>query len=107
MRKESKLPLFTIPESKPKVTKQNEKSALDKLKLKRGESILELIDTARKMVLEKLGGYITKSKCITTLEDLKKFFDETEENADIGIDTETTRLIRAEYKQCEPIYYWV
>lgn len=62
-------------------------------KLKKGETIDTLINTARKLVEEKLGKYKDTSKCVLNDTDLIKFFDETPDDAVIGIDTETTRLI--------------
>ena len=61
-------------------------------KLKKGETIDTLIITARKLVEEKLGKYKDTSKCVLDEESLIKFFDETPEDAVIGIDTETTRF---------------
>jgi len=79
-----------IPSKKP-ATPKKEKSGSE-IKLKKGETISSLIETAKKLVEEKLGNYKDVSKCITNLDDLKHFFDTTEENAPIGIDTETTGL---------------
>lgn len=61
-------------------------------KLKKGETIDTLINTARKLVEEKLGKYKDTSKCVLNDADLIKFFDETPDDAVIGIDTETTGL---------------
>lgn len=76
--------------SKPKVeVKQKEIN----FKFKKGETIDTLINSARKLVEEKLGKYKETSKLVTNSADIIKFFDETPENGVIGIDTETTRLI--------------
>lgn len=99
--------LFEIPkayiEKKDKIEKPKEVS----IKLKKGETLDTLIVAARKLVEEKLGKYKNTSKCVLDKDKLIRFFNETPENGIIGIDTETTRLIVAEYKQGEPIYYWV
>lgn len=78
--------LFDLPEE-PKPQK-NEKT--QKLKLKKGQTINDLVEVARKTVLEKLGKYKDHSKCILYIDDLKKFFNETKEY--IAIDTETMGL---------------
>lgn len=65
----------------------------NKLKLKKGESIESLVSIANKLVDEKLKKYKDASKCITDINDLKQFFEST--NDIIAIDTETTRLIEA------------
>lgn len=49
-----------------------------------------LIEQARKLVIEKLGDYKDTSKCVTDINYVYKFFDETEDI--VGIDTETTGL---------------
>lgn len=77
-----------IPSKKPAPKK--EQSGGSEIKLKKGETISSLIETAKKLVEEKLGNYKDVSKCITNLDDLKHFFDTTPEDAPIGIDTETT-----------------
>lgn len=76
--------LFDIPVLK------EEKKKESSIKLKKGQTIDSLITTAKQLVMEKLGKYKDVSKCITDIEDLKKFFEET--NDLIGIDTETTGL---------------
>lgn len=81
------MPLFEIT---PPVVKTKQKTGGSKVKLKKGETISSLIETAKKLVEEKLGDYKDASKCITDINDLKRFFDETEENAIIAVDTETT-----------------
>ena len=80
------MPLFKIPEKKQKQDTKKESN----IKLKKGQDIDDLILTAKKLVEEKLGEYKNLSLCVTNIEDLKKFFDET--NDIIGIDTETTGL---------------
>lgn len=74
----------TKPKSKPKQTETKQP------KLKKGQTILDLIDEARRLVNEKLGEYKDLTECILTVEELKQFFAETEEL--IAIDTETTGL---------------
>ena len=81
------MPLFEIT---PPVIKPKQKTEGSKVKLKKGETISSLIETAKRLVEEKLGDYKNASKCITDINDLKRFFDETEENAVIAVDTETT-----------------
>lgn len=66
--------LFKIPE-KPTV----EKSA-PKIKLKKGQTIFNLIEQADQLVNEKLGKYKDTSKCITNIEDLRNFFNNTEDD---------------------------
>lgn len=60
------------------------------IKLKKGQSLSDLIQEARKLVMEKLGKYKDTSHCVRTVEELIKFFDETEDL--IAIDCETTGL---------------
>ena len=79
-----------IDTSKP--TPKKEKNSGSEIKLKKGETISSLIETAKKLVDEKLSNYKDLSKCVTNLDDLKSFFDNTEEDTEIGIDTETTGL---------------
>lgn len=77
--------LFEIPpEEKPKPKKQSG------LKTKKNQLVEDLLLTARKLVMEKLGKYKDTSKCITNIQDLKDFFAESDDL--IGIDTETTGL---------------
>lgn len=78
---------LNLSETKPAPKKEKSGS---EIKLKKGETISSLIETAKKLVEEKLGNYKDASKCITNLDDLKTFFDNTPEDAPIGIDTETT-----------------
>lgn len=61
-----------------------------KIKLKKGQTIDTLIETARSLVNEKLGAYKDRCKCILDLDELKAFFNRTNEL--ISIDTETTGL---------------
>ena len=63
-----------------------------KIKLSKGQTIDTLIETARKLVEEKLGKYKDTSKCVLQEEELIKFFNETPDGGVIGIDTETTGL---------------
>ena len=77
---------FKIPEKKKK------EDSSSKIKLKNGQTISSLIETANQLVEEKLKNYKDVSKCITNLEDLKLFFNTTEDNAIIAVDTETTGL---------------
>ena len=76
-----------IPSKKPAAPKK-EKSGSE-IKLKKGETISSLIETAKKLVEEKLGNYKDASKCITNLDDLKTFLwvnvsDIAEENGKIA-----------------------
>lgn len=77
--------LFKLPPVQ-KETKTNS----NKIKLKKGQTISSLVEIAKKLVDEKLADYRDASKCITNIEDLKEFFNNTNEL--IGIDTETTGL---------------
>ena len=78
--------LFDIPDKKPQETIQHKKP-----KLKKGETINDLINQSRKLVEEKLKDY----KDNTTAEQIENFFKEAEEGSGvIGIDTETTRFGR-------------
>lgn len=81
--------LFDIP-SKP-TKKQSSKSG-SQIKLKKGDTVESLIQTAKKLVNEKLGKYKEMSRCFTNVEDLQSFFDETPDDAYMAIDTETTGL---------------
>lgn len=58
-------------------------------KLKKGQTIDSLIESARKLVTEKLGKYDSLTELVTDPKELEKFFDETEDL--IAVDTETTR----------------
>lgn len=84
-----KLALFKIPEN---VQSKQKQETGPNLKLKKGQTIQDLINEARRLVMEKLGNYKDVSKCITDINDLKKFFDETPDGTEIGFDTETTGL---------------
>ena len=68
-------------------------SKLQKLKLPKGQTIYTLVETAKKLVEEKLGKYKETSKCVFTDTEIRDFFDEVPDDSVIGIDTETTRLI--------------
>ena len=76
--------LFTVKHLEPK-------KKTSKIKLKKGETISSLVEVAKKLVEEKLKNYKDTSRCITDIEDLKKFYDETPDGAEIGVDTETMR----------------
>lgn len=80
--------LLDIPDVKPKTTPKKSKEV--SAKLKKGQTISSLIETAKQIVEEKLGKYKETSKCVIDVDELQKFFDETEDI--IGIDTETTGL---------------
>ena len=80
--------LFDIPKQ---VTKQ-EKPKSGGIKLKKGQTIQDLVVIARQIVMDKLGKYKDASKCITDINDLRQFFNNTPDDAEIGIDTETTRF---------------
>ena len=86
--------LLDIPEKKKKTTSTKYKDPLTQnvpdIKLKKGETLASLIETAKKIVEEKLGKYKNTSKCVIDINELKQFFNETEDI--IGIDTETTGL---------------
>lgn len=84
--------LLDIPEEKKKPRKQpiTTSDSRSSIKLKKGQTIDSLIEAAKVIVNEKLGKYKELSKCVTDIDTLQKFFDETEDI--IGIDTETTGL---------------
>lgn len=68
------MPLFDIPdEPKPKENG-------NKIKLKKGETIYTLIKQAEKLVNEKLGNYRDASKCVTSIDKLREFFNNTEDD---------------------------
>ena len=83
------MPLFEMPK---KSTKSNKSSSVNQpnIKLKKGQTIDDLVLTAKQLVEEKLKDYKDVSKCITNKEDLINFFNNSEDI--IGIDTETTGL---------------
>ena len=85
-----KVSVFKVPE-KPKENKVKDQ-AESKVKLKKGETILTLIETARHLVETKLADYKDTSECVIEEEQLIKFFEETPENGLIALDTETTGL---------------
>lgn len=74
-----------------KTPSENSKSG-SSIKLKKGDTVETLINTARKLVEEKLGKYKDTSRCFINVDELKSFFDETPDNSIMGIDTETTGL---------------
>lgn len=76
----------------PKTTKSTNKTTSSSIKLKKGQTIDDLIIAARKLVEEKLGKYKDTSKCVTDIKTLTKFFDDTPNDSVVGIDTETTGL---------------
>lgn len=65
--------LFAIPE---KIKK--EEKPVSKIKLKKGQTIFMLIEQAEKLVNEKLGKYKDTSRCVTNIDDLRNFFNTTE-----------------------------
>lgn len=83
--------LFEYPTDESK-KKTNSKTG-SQIKLKKGDSIETLIETARRLVEEKLGKYKDLSRCVMSINELQDFFDSTPDNSYIAIDTETTRLI--------------
>lgn len=89
--------LFDIPKKPENTITETQTASTSKIKLKKGQTIQDLVVEARKLVLEKLGNYKDASKCITNIKDLEEFFNNTPDGAEIGLDTETTRLERAEY----------
>lgn len=68
--------LFEIPKE---ITNKN--TTKNKVKLKKGQTLYDLIDQAEKIVNEKLGNYKQASKCVTNLNDLQRFFDETPDDS--------------------------
>ena len=78
--------LFDIPEK----TKTEQKPKSNGIKLKKGQTIQDLVATARQIVMEKLGKYKDASRCITDINDLRKFCAETPDGSESGVDTETT-----------------
>ena len=76
----------------PKKTKTEQKPKSNGIKLKKGQTIQDLVVTARQIVMEKLGKYKDASRCITDINDLRKFFEDTPDGSEIGVDTETTGL---------------
>ena len=81
------MPLFEIPKEEVKV-----KETKTKIKLKKGQTLTDLINQAEMLVNEKLAKYKDASRCITNIDDLKKFFDDTPDGSEIGVDSETTRF---------------
>lgn len=82
------MPLFEIAK---KVKEETPKTG-SKIKLKKGQTINDLIEQARRIVEEKLKDYKETSKCVINIEDLQQFFNQTPDNSIVGIDTETTGL---------------
>lgn len=83
--------MFSFPQIKIVDTNTPSSKKTPNIKLKKGQTINDLIIQARKMVEEKLSHYKDVSECITNIFDLKTFFDNTPDDSIIGIDTETTR----------------
>lgn len=82
--------LFDLEEVTQKI---EEKQQAPKIKLKKGQTINDLIEQARQIVNEKLGKYKDTSRCVTDINDLYKFFNDTKEL--VALDTETTRSVAA------------
>ena len=82
--------LFQMPKKSTSSTQSSKTGS--QIKLKKGQTVNDLIIQARQIVEEKLGAYKEASICITNIEDLSKFFTNTPDDAIIGIDTETTGL---------------
>ena len=78
--------LFEIPEETPATETKKE----SRIKLKKGDTISSLIDTARQLVMTKLAHYKDTSKLVIDPKELRKFFRQTKDI--ISIDTETTGL---------------
>lgn len=78
--------LFKIPEN----SVETQPKTTNKVKLKKGQTINTLIENARALVEEKLGEYKALSKCILNPDELQRFFDKTQDEDIIAIDTETT-----------------
>lgn len=79
--------LFDLDEVTQQIT---QKQQPPKIKLKRGQTINDLIQQARDLVNEKLGKYKNTSKCVTNIQDLYQFLNETHD--EMALDTETTRF---------------
>lgn len=79
--------LFDIP-TKPKA--QTTSTSGSKIKLKKGQTVTDLVLQAKQIVEEKLVKYKDVSKAITNVNDLYMFFTQIPDNSVIGIDTETT-----------------
>lgn len=69
--------LLKLPKVEPKA-KASTKSG-SAINLKKGQSIDDLIAEAKKLVEEKLGKYKETSKCVTDIDSLKQFFNETDD----------------------------
>lgn len=79
---------FQLPK---KQTTKSSKSG-SQMKLKKGQTVDDLIQQARDMVETKLSHYKDVSKCVLDKDILIQFFNEVPDDAVIGIDTETTGL---------------
>ena len=77
--------LFELP-------KIQEKQESNGIKLKKGQTINDLIEEARRLVNSKLRSYKNETKIVTDIKDFKQFFEEVENDTEIAIDTETTGL---------------
>lgn len=73
------MPLFEMPEVKKVVTQK----PTTKIKLKKNETIFSLIKQAEELVNKKLSKYKDASKCITDINELKAFFENTPDNGEI------------------------
>lgn len=71
------MPLFDIPKEVNKAVDTNKSKS--KVKLKKGQTLTDLIDQAEKLVNEKLAKYKDVSKCVTDVNDLVNFFNSTPE----------------------------
>lgn len=60
------------------------------MKLKKGQTIEDLITSARNIVEEKLGKYKEASKCVLDIKEVEQFFNEIPDDSIVAIDTETT-----------------
>lgn len=81
--------LFELP--KKQTEPQTSKSG-SQIKLKKGQTVSDLILQARNLVEQKLSHYKDVSKGVMNETELIEFFNEVPDDAIIGIDTETTGL---------------
>ena len=79
---------FQLPKKQP----NNSNKSGSQMKLKKGQTVDDLIKQARDMVEQKLAHYKDVSKCVLNKDILIQFFNEVANDAVIGIDTETTGL---------------
>lgn len=79
--------LFELP--KKQTEPQTSKSG-SQIKLKKGQTVSDLILQARNLVEQKLSHYKDVSKGVMNETELIEFFNEVPDDAIIGIDTETT-----------------